>query len=77
MRTITSINRPSTLEEVVNRKENIVGWIVKRRQIRKSTHALSEVLFHCVMFCDKENRHLSSKIYRVSFGGISLGLLDR
>ena len=74
---IRNINRPSTLEEVVNRKENIVGWIVKRRQIRKFTHALGEVLFHYVIFCNKENRHFSSKIYRVSFGGISLGLLDR
>ena len=60
-----NINRPSTLEEVVNRKENIVGWIVKRRQIRKFTHALGEVLFHYVIFCNKENRHFSSKIYRV------------
>ena len=32
---------------------------------------LGEVLFHYVMFCDKENRFLSSKIYRVSLGGIS------
>ena len=32
---------------------------------------LGEVLFHHVMFCDEENRDLSSKIYRVSFGGIS------
>ena len=31
---------------------------------------LGEVLFHYVMFCDKENRDLSSKIYRVSSSGI-------
>ena len=30
-----------------------------------------------VMFCDKGNKDLSSKIYRVSFGGISLDLLYR
>ena len=32
---------------------------------------LGEALVHYVMLCDKENRELSSKIYRVSFGGIS------
>ena len=32
---------------------------------------LSEVLFYYVVFCDEENRDLQSKIYRVSFGGIS------
>ena len=46
-----------------------------RRQIRKSTHAqipiLAKLLVHYVVFCDKENRDLSSKIYRVSLGGIS------
>ena len=33
---------------------------------------LGEILFHNLMFCDElENRDLSSKIYRVSFSGIS------
>ena len=31
---------------------------------------LGEVLFHNVMFCDKEIRDLLSKIYRISFSGI-------
>ena len=30
-----------------------------------------EVLYHYIMFCDKENSDLLSKIYRVSFSGIS------
>ena len=32
---------------------------------------LGEVLYLYVMFCDKEDRDLLSKIYPVSFGGIS------
>ena len=32
---------------------------------------LGEVLFHYVVFCAEESRDLPSKIYRVSFGGIS------
>ena len=72
---IRDIHRPSTPEKEVNRKENTVDKIAKGRQIRKSTHAqipiLAKVLFHYVMFCDKENRDLSSKIYRVSFSRIS------
>ena len=32
---------------------------------------LDEIPFHYVMFCDKEKGDLSSKIYRVFFGGIS------
>ena len=34
-----NIHRPSTPEKEVNQKENTVGKIAKRRQIRKSTHA--------------------------------------
>ena len=34
-----NIHRPFTPEKEVNRKENTVGKIVKRLQIRKSTHA--------------------------------------
>lgn len=49
-------------EKEVNRKENIAGKIARRRQIGKCMH-------------DKENRDLSSKIYRVSFDGISYDLL--
>ena len=70
-----NIHKPSTPEKEVNRKENTVGKIAKRLQIRKYVYAcldtnLNEVLSHYVMFCDKENRVLSSKIYRVSFVGI-------
>ena len=32
---------------------------------------LGKFLFHYVMFCDKENRDLSCKIYHISFSGIS------
>ena len=62
--TTSNIYRLSTPEKEVNRKEN-TGKIAERRQIRKSTHAL----FHNVTSCDDEDRDLSSKIYRVSFGG--------
>ena len=58
------------LEKEVNRKENAVGKIAKGQQVRKFKHAQiqpGEVLFHYVMLCDKENRDLSSDIYRVSF----------
>ena len=41
----------------------------------KSTHArikiLGKVYFHYVMFCIKENRYHSTKIYCISSGGIS------
>ena len=70
-----NIHRPFTPEKEVNRKENTVGKIAKRRQIRKSTRAqipiLAKLLVHYVVFCGKENRDLSSKIYRVPLGGIS------
>ena len=32
---------------------------------------LGKVLFHYVMFCNKENRDLLRKIYRISFNEIS------
>ena len=34
-----NIHRPSTPEKEVNQRENTVGKIAKRRQIRKFTHA--------------------------------------
>lgn len=77
------IHRLSTLEKEVNRKENTVGKIAKRRQIATDSKVyacpskdLGEVLFHYVVFCYKENRDLSSNVYRVSFSGISQDLLD-
>ena len=77
-----NIYRPSTAEKEVNRKENTVGKTATRRQIATDSKVyaysdLNEVLFHYVMFYDNENRDLSSKIYRVSFDGISYDLLDR
>ena len=36
---------------------------------------LGEVLFYYVIFCDKVNRDVSSKIYRFSFGGIFYDVL--
>ena len=78
-----NIYRPSTAEKEVNRKENTVGKTATRRQIATDSKVyaysdtdLGEVLFHYVMLYDKKNRDLSSKIYRVSFGGISYDLLD-
>ena len=68
------------------RRGVLMNWLFDRWEIQKATDSkvyacldadLSEVLFHSVVFCDKENRDLSSKIYRVSFGGISEDLLDR
>ena len=38
---------------------------------------LGEVLFYYELFCDKDSTDLSSKICRVSLGGISRDLLDR
>ena len=79
-----NIYRPSTAEKEVNRKENTVGKTATRRQIATDSKVyaysdtdLGEVLFHYVMFYNKENRDLSSKIYHVSIGGISYDLLDR
>ena len=72
------IHRPSTPEKEVNRKENTVGKIAKRRLIATDSKVyacsdvdLGEVLFHYALFCYQENRDLSSKIYRFSLGGIS------
>ena len=73
-----NINRLSTPENEVNRKENTVGKIAKRRLIATDSKVyagsdvdLGEVLFHYALFCYQENRDLSSKIYRFSLGGIS------
>ena len=61
------------LKKEVNRKENTVEKIAKRRQIRKSTYAQTPISakFHYILFCGKENRDLSSKINRVSYNRIS------
>ena len=71
-----NIYRPSTPEKEVNREENTLGKINNRRQIATDSKVYAcsdtdfgEVPFYYVLFCDKENRDLSSKIYRVSFGG--------
>ena len=54
-----------------------MGKIAKRRQIATDSKVyvcldidLSEVLFHYVMFCGKENKGLSRMNYRISFSGI-------
>ena len=39
-----NIHKPSTPEIEVNPKENTVGKIAKRRQIRRSTHAQIPIL---------------------------------
>ena len=73
-----NIHRPSTPEKEVNWKENTAGKIAKRRQIATDSKVyacsdidLGEVLFHYVMFCDKEDSDLSSMISHLSFGEIS------
>ena len=62
----------------VNQKEKTVRKIAKRPQIATDLIMytsldieLSKVLSHYKMFPDKENRDLLSKIYCVSFCGIS------
>ena len=59
-------------------KKNTAEKITNRRQIATDSKVyacsdidLSEVPCHYVMFCDKENRDVSSKIFRLSFDGIS------
>ena len=54
-----------------------MGKIAKRRQIATDSKVyvcsdidISEVLFHYVMFCGKENKGLSRMIYRISFSRI-------
>ena len=73
-----NIHRPSTPEKEVNRIENTVGKVAKRRQIATNSKVYTcsyrdrgEVLFRYVIFCDIENKDLSNEIYRVSLGGIS------
>ena len=68
-----NIHRPSTPEKEVNRKENTKDCqeATDSKVYAWSDIDLGEVLFHYVMFCDKENRDLWSKIYRVFLGGIS------
>ena len=46
---------------------NSSGWKV----FACSDTEFSKILFHYVLFCDKENRDLWSKIYFFSFGKIS------
>ena len=73
-----NIHRPSMPNKEVNQKEKTVGKIAKRPQIATDLIMytcldieLSKVLSHYKMFPDKENRDLLSKIYCVSFCGIS------
>ena len=73
-----NIDRPSTHEKEVNRIENTVGKVAKRRQIATNSKVYTcsnrdrgEVLFHYIIFCDIENKDLSNESYRVSLGGIS------
>ena len=61
-----NIYRPFTPEKEVNRKENTLGKIAKRRQTATDSKVyayvdieLGEVLFRFVIFCDKENRNLA------------------
>ena len=73
-----NIHRPSAPEKEVNQKENTLGKIAKKATDDAADFKvyvysdLGEVLFHYVIFRDKENRDLSSKIYRVFFGGIGI-----
>ena len=67
-----NIHRPSAPEKEVNQKENTLGKIAKKATDDAADFKvyvysdLGEVLFHYVIFRDKENRDLSSTIYRVS-----------
>ena len=64
-----NISKPFVPKKVVNRKQNT--------DYACSDTDLGELLLQYVLFCAKENRDLSSRIYRVSFDGISLDLLGR
>ena len=64
-----NISKPFVPEKEVNRKQNT--------DYACSDTDLGELLLQYVLFCAKENRDLSSRIYRVSFDGISLDLLGR
>ena len=64
-----NISKPFVPEKEVNRKQNT--------DYACSDTDLGEVLFQYVLFCAKENRELSSRIYRLSFDGIPLDLLGR
>ena len=77
-----NIHKPSTPEKEVNREKKKHRG---KKDCQKATDSkvyacsdtdLGKVLFHYVMFCDKANTYLSSKIYRASFGGISKDFLD-
>ena len=58
-----NIHRPSKPEKEVNRKENTLGNIAKKAKVYSCSDIdLGEVLFHYVMFCDKE-----IAIFRVRF----------
>ena len=66
------------MTDVSTEKKNTAEKITNRRQIATDSKVyacsdidLSEVPCHYVMFCDKENRDVSSKIFRLSFDGIS------
>ena len=64
-----NIHRLSS-EKEVNWKENIVEIHSGDSKVYAWTDTdLGEVLFYYVMFGNKENRDLLSKIYRISFGG--------
>ena len=70
---------PGFLEMQLYNKNKHAKWVLvvlDSKGYACSVTDLSEFLFHYVMFCHKENRYLSSKIYRVSFGEISYDLLD-
>ena len=67
-----NIHRPSTPEKMSTEKE--ISWKEKATDSKVYAYSdidLGEVLFHYVMFFEKESRDLSRKIYRVSFIGIS------
>ena len=61
-----NIHRPSTVEKEVNRNENTVGKIAKRRQLRKFTHAQIQMLanFYSIMYCFSTKK---IRIFRARF----------
>ena len=70
---------PGFLEMQLYNKNKHAKWVLvvlDSKGYACSVTDLGEFLFHYVMFCHKENRYLSSKIHRVSFGEISYDLLD-
>ena len=67
----TDVQQCPRISQVRNKHVNRILVVRNSKFYACSNTDLSEFLFHYVMFCNIENRDLSSKIYCVSFDGIT------